>query len=415
MFVEKTQEEIDNMTAKEFEAYMVAKKEHEAELRKKEIQEAIDALKKENENSNKEMIAKYEGELSTLKSNLEEFALRMKSITEKGAFGKVGNGDMSKEFNANKTALLEIAKGGKDEVEFKALTNRASIDGNQQATELPTIGQLATRKLALYDLFPKVTLGTNNNGTVRYYDWDEATIARATAMVAEGATFPESTAKFKTYTMSLQKVGDTLPVTEEFLEDEAMFYSELSLFLDTNVSLKVDDQLNNGDGTGTNLKGLTASSTAFTAVASGISDASIYDLIVKMSEAITKTGGAKYMPNFAVMNITDINKMRLKKDANENYIIPPFVSRDGNQVAGMTVIESNVLTANKLVVGDSRFARIYEKAGIVISEGRTGSQFVEDEMTIKARKRLLFLIRTADKTGFSYCSDITADLVTLAS
>ena len=91
MFVEKTQEEIENMTAKEFEAYVVAKKEHEAELRKKEIQEAIDALKKENENSNKEMIAKYEGELSTLKSNLEEFALRMKSITEKGVFGKIEN------------------------------------------------------------------------------------------------------------------------------------------------------------------------------------------------------------------------------------------------------------------------------------------------------------------------------------
>lgn len=413
MFVEKSQEEIDNMTPKEFEAYLVAKREHEASVRKTEITEAINALKQENAEANKELIAKHESEIALLKTNLDEFALRMKSITEKGVFGKVSKFD--EEFTANKSAIIEVAKGGKGEVEFKALTNRASIDGNQQATELATIGQLATRKLALYDLFPKVTLGTNNNGTVRYYDWDEATTVRAAAMVAEGIAFPESTAKFKTYTLSLQKVGDTLPVTEELFEDAQMFYQELKLFLDTNVALVVDTQLNNGDGTSTNLKGLTASSTAYVPVAAGISDASIYDLIVKMSEKITATGGAKYMPDFAVMNITDINKMRLKKDANENYIIPPFVSREGNQVAGVLVIESNAITANTMVVGDSRFARIYEKGGIVMSEGMTGTQFTEDEWTLKARKRLLFLIRTADKGGFMYSDNITADLVTLAT
>ena len=41
--------------------------------------------------------------------------------------------------------------------------------------------------------------------------------------------------------------------------------------------------------------------------------------------------------------------------------MPPFVSREGNVVDGITVIESNIVTANTLALGDRRFARIYEK------------------------------------------------------
>ena len=83
------------------------------------------------------------------------------------------------------------------------------------------IGQLGVKRRALYDFFPKVQVGNgNHNGTIAYIDWDEDTTVRAAAIVAEGATFPESTAKFAEYTKKLQKIGDTLPVTEEFMEDE---------------------------------------------------------------------------------------------------------------------------------------------------------------------------------------------------
>ena len=321
------------------------------------------------------------------------------------------------ELSANKEVLKEIAGGiSNKEVVVKALATRASITNNEQAYDLPDLGQLATRKLSMYDIFPKLTVGDgNNNGVIRYYDWDEATIARAAAAVAEGAVFPESTAKFKKGSVSIQKVGDTLPVTEEFFEDAQMFAAELGMFLDTNVALEVDRQIALGDGTGNQITGLVASVDAFTPVASGIADASIYDLVVKVSESITSGGGSKYMPNFAVMNIADINKMKLKKDANNNYILPPFVTRDGANVAGITIIEANIIPANTMVIGDNRFARIYEKGGVEMSKGYSGTQFVEDEMTLKARKRLAFLIREADKGGFKKVTSISAALVTLAT
>ena len=257
--------------------------------------------------------------------------------------------------------------------------------------------------------------GNNLRKTINYWDWDEATTVRAAAMVAESGTFPESTAKWKQYTLPVQKVGDTLPITEEFFEDEQMFFGEIGMFLRTNVDIKINDQIVNGDGTGNNLTGLIASTPAFVPVASGISDASIYDLIVKLKESISTTGGAKYKVNFALMNIADINQMKLKKDANENYILPPFVDRNGNVVDGVTIIEENQVVANTMYIGDSRFARIYQRTGIEVSSATVGDQFVEDAMTLKIRKRLAFLIRTVDQTGFKKVTSISAALVTLAT
>lgn len=411
MFEYKTQEQYDAMSAAEQAKYLVDKRTFEAEQVQKKIQEEIAEAQKNN--ASKEDIQKLEDTNAKIVKEIEELSIRMKSLTEAPAAGADKRLAAAKEL-VSKTR--EVLSGAIKEYVAKALTLRTSITNNQQAVDLTDIGQLATRRLAMYDLFPKFPVGDgNHNGVIRYYDWDEATIARAAAMVAEGAAFPESTAKWKKGSISLQKVGDTLPVTEEFLTDEVMFAAELEFFLQTNVALVVDDQIANGDGTGNNLTGLVTSSPAYTAVASGITDASIYDLIVKVSEAITTTGGAKYVPNFAVMNIADINKMKLKKDANYNYVLPPFVTRDGQEVAGIVVIEANCIAANTMVVGDSRFGRIYEMPGVEITRGHVGTQFTEDEITIKARKRLAFLIREADKSGFRKVTSISAALTTLAS
>jgi hypothetical protein len=115
------------------------------------------------------------------------------------------------------------------------------------------------------------------------------------------------------------------------------------------------------------------------------------------------------------MNLTDINKMKLKKDANNNYMLPPFVDRSGNVVDGLTIVEDNTVVANTMFMGDSRFARIYERTGLDLAQGLVGSQFIEDAITLKVRKRMAFLIREVDKTGFLQVTDITAALVTLAS
>jgi HK97 family phage major capsid protein len=402
MFVEKTTEELEKMTPQELDTYKAEKAKHDASVRKQEVEALIADANKNN--ASKE-------EIEALKSELNNALLTLKGLTEKkdDTNKKVSLADEIKE---HKETLKEIGKGiSSKEIVVKAITNRASIANNTDALKLPEIGQLGVKERSLYNVLPKFPVGDgDHNGIIRYHDWDESTTVRAAAMIAEGDTFPESTAKFAQYTLALRKVGDTLTVTDEFFSDERTASAELEMFLDTNVNTKIDDQIINGDNLGQNLKGLISSVPAYTPVASGIVAPNIYDLVKKVRTDIVKNRGSKYRPDIVVMNSNTADVLGLTKDANENYIF-----RDVNTIGTMTIIEDNNLADNVLVVGDRRYARIYEMGGITMAKGEVNEQFIEDSMTIKVRKRLLFLIRNVDATGFRKVTNITSALATLGS
>jgi HK97 family phage major capsid protein len=396
MFEYKTQKEIADLTDEQAEVYAKELKAHEIKVRKTEIEAATKVLS---------------DELATVKTasgELQEQINVLKEVAKTQAPTEILLVD---ELKTNKDALIAISKGGKGEIQLKALSNRASIDPNLNYLPLAEITQLGVKRRSLYDVLPKIQVSVgNHNGVIKYRDWDEDTTVRAAAMVAEGAPFPESTAKFKDYTQPLQKIGDTLPVTEEFFEDEAQAAGELRMFLETNVNTVIDNQLVNGPGTGITLLGLVASSPAFVPAASGIAGANIYDLVKKVRTAIVFNRGSKYSPDIVLMNANTLDRLQLDKDLNNNYTF-----KDVDSIGSMIIVEDNNMADNVLIVGDRRYARIYEMGGVVISEGYKGDQFVEDEMTLKARKRMLLLVKNGDRTGFLKVTNITTALATLAS
>jgi len=401
----QSQEDFDGLGVAEKEAIFDAITKNNAEFvegLEKDSNEQKEALKKieKAQKEQKEMLLNYiDKALNANNANEVEVKETLKDVISK-----------------NIEDLKEISKGGSEEIVVKADVSTASIAGNTGAYELSGLGQLNVRTMTMYDMFPKITVsGSNVNKSIRYYDWDEASIVRAADYVEECAQFPESTAAWVQRTCEILKIGDTIPVCEEFFEDESMFAAELEFFLRTNVALKVDNELLNGDGTATQLKGLISSSTTYVPAAAGIADASIYDLIAVLVKQIAAIGGNKYAPNFVLMNNADICKMKLKKDSNNNYIMPPFVTDGGQRVDGLRVVENNAVPANQLVVGDSKFGKIYEAAGVSLSKGWIANQFIEDQMTMKVRQRLALVIREADKAGFQHVTNIDAALVTLAS
>jgi hypothetical protein len=400
MFIKKTQKEIAAFTDAEADDYVKGLEAHNEEAQRAAIAKALDA-------SNLIGAA----ELAKANKLILDLGTSISELKETKSAANVPT--MQAQIKENKESLKEIAKGvSTEEVIIKANLTRASIANNGQTLELDGVGQLARKKRSLYDVFTKIPVGPgNHNGTISYVDFDQATTIKAAAAIAEGAAFPQSEVKFEYFTLPLRKLGDTLPVSEEFFEDEVQAAAELELFLATNVEDLIDTQIVTGDNTGQNLKGLVSSTPAFVPVASGITDANIYDLVAKVSESITSIGGAKYNIDFVAMNISDINKLKLKKDANQNYVF----NFNDPRIGAINIIEDNNVAANTMFVGDGRYARIYEIGGVVISKGMINAQFTEDFMTIKARKRILFLIRNVDQSGFRQVTSISAALVTLAS
>lgn len=407
------------MDEKEFNELVAKLEKATGEKVTKQVKEALKALDTESLKGllEKDLVVKTELE-KAIEQSTKSLNKQVKELQEELKFVKDNQGSesrretLAKEIASKKEQIKGLVNGETKEVTLKANTVRASIANNTESVRLPDIGQLGYKRRALYDYFSKFPVGSgNHNGTISYIDWDEATTVKAAAMVAEGAQFPESTAKFQEYTQKLRKVGDTLPVSEEFGEDEQLAAAELDNFLRINVNSEIDRQIAVGSGAGENLEGLFTRVPAFTATPSSIPDANIKDLVRKMRTDIVKTRGSKYAPNFVAANSDVIDQYILKKDQNNNYMF----DMNTGQIAGLDIVEDNNLDDNTLVVGDGRFGRIYEMGGVTLSEGTIDKQFTGDFKTLKARSRLLFLIRNVDLTGFNKSTDIDADLTTLAS
>lgn len=420
MFKYKSEADLAAMTPEQRDIYSEQKREFEAKATEKMIADAIKAaipvktaeeIKAEGDAAAAEKLEK-----DNAKKQLDEIKETVNQLKEAGTGGAAKVETILEFAEKNKEAIKGSSKKGHEfEGVIKADTVRASVTNNAFGQVVPGIGSLASRKLSIYDVFRKVPVAKDRNGVVRYADWDAATTVRAAAAVAEAGTFPSSTAKWAMYSINLEKIGDSIPMSEEFLYDSAMFAAELDNFLRVNVAIKRDTDLTSADGVSPNVNGLLTQLTAYTAVAAGITDANMYDLIVKVKETISKPYGGKFNPDVALMNITDINNMQLKKDLNNNYILPPFFDRAGLKVDGLTVVECNSLTANTMVLGDSRFGAIYEEGDITVTTGFATGDFESDMQTLKARQRMNLLIKNSEKLGWLKVTDIAAALVTIAS
>ena len=285
----------------------------------------------------------------------------------------------------------------------KADVLRTGVTDHTLAMRLPDVGQKPAGNTVIAPLFRQGRVGPNSNGMIRYVD--QLAITRGAGMVAEGTQKPESAITWQEYTLNLEKIADTIPVSKEALADVDFISGEIQRLLEVNIALQEDGQVWEGTGTTPAMKGVYVSAAAFTPAAT-VKKANIYDLIVKMQEQVMANTG--YNPNYVIMNIAAINDMRLEKDDNGNYIMPPFATASGQQVAGMTIVQSSSVADTTMLVGDFNYGTYYTLEDINIQVGHVGNQFAENMVTILAEKRGALLVRTVDAGAFVKVTDITA-------
>lgn len=335
---------------------------------------------------------------------------------------KEAEADLDKVIDAQKDNIKKLATGDLRQVKLtvanKTLVTRAGVSNSTQAMRLPEIGQLGYLGTVMSGLFRHAPVSPDSNGVIRYID--QQAITRAADTEDEGDEAAESEITWIERTLDLKKIMDSIPVSHESFKDVLFIRSEIERLLNVNVSLKEDQQLFAGSGAGTQLKGVYTSAGAIDidtvlagSLANTVEAANVYDLIAAVRVAIMSSQQSKYSPNFVLMNPVDIFKYKVLKGTDGHYLMPPFVAADGKVVDSMPIIESSQVTANTLVVGDSKFGTIYDLEAVEIEMGYVDDQFTKDTMTIKARKREALLIRTVDETGFKKVTDIAAEIAKL--
>ncbi len=386
----------------------------------KEATAKFDSLKEElkqgfiSDETFKEQMSTFaeEYKLKELGDNVEDLGVQLKEMAEKQKKKEAEKPMTIKEQLTEKFDNLKKALEENKKVNMSLKTNvtTSSITDDSQGNYIPGFGQAAFRGLVFEDYFPRFTLPNNHHGTVYYVD--QSTTTRNAANKDEAAAAPESALAWTQYSLGMGKILDSIPLTHEAMMDIDQLTAEVEMFIRNNIRIETDANMWNGNGTLPNWKGIYTYATDFTqAIATGatvdsIADASVYDLIMTVLTYISNGKENKYDPNVIFMNPSDILKAKMKKDGNYNYIIPPFVSRDGNQVAGAVIVPSAAITANTMAVGDARHVRYYDVEGIDLEFGLDSDDFTKDLITLKGRKRGNLLLRNVDATAFYKVTDI---------
>jgi hypothetical protein len=293
------------------------------------------------------------------------------------------------------------------------VTINSSITTNPAGYIMPGLNDTGLPQTGLELAFQRLTLPANHNGIIRYIDLTTRT--NNATYIAEGAQqSSDQTYAWTGASRTVEKVLATVPVSWESLNDSTEMDLAIRRLLTADAETIRQTQIYTGSGTAPQIAGVysvfaqTFDHAAHTSPL--VSAANIYDLVMLMKEQVALNYGSKFMPDVVLMNPSDALKAKWTKDELGNYVRNPFVSPDGMTVAGMRIIESYYVTANTLVVGDSRYAYYYQGENAEIELGYDGSNFTYDLITMKARLRHALVIRTADAYGWLKCTDISAAL-----
>jgi HK97 family phage major capsid protein len=253
-----------------------------------------------------------------------------------------------------------------------------------ESTRSGKVVEAVTRPIQVLDLIPSAPM---NQAVEKYME--QTTRTHAAAERTEGVAVAESTFVYTEKTSDVRSIGDSIPVTDEQLEDEAQVAGLLDQQLRFGVRQRTDLQVLVGNGTAPNLRGIN-NVVGIQTQAKG-ADSQIVAFL-KALKNVRVTGRAN--PNAAVMHPNDWLDILLTQNANGDFLFGnPFMGPGPQALFGVPVAQSDAQTENTGLVGDfANFCRLGERKGVEVEIGYVGTQFTEGKKTLRAIARVCFTV-----------------------
>lgn len=253
-----------------------------------------------------------------------------------------------------------------------------------ETTRTGVVVDAVTRPLQVTDIMPM-----GNTGQAAVVFMQETTRTHAAAETAEAGTYPESTFVLAEASSPVRKIADSVPVSDEQLEDVAMVGSYLEGRLNFGVQQRLDQQIISGDGIAPNLTGI-LNTVGIQTRAKGADP--VPDVIFKMMVDIQTTGRAA--ATHVLLHPTDWQGIRLLRTADGIYIWGSPAEQGTPRIWGLPVVSNEVLTAGTGLVGSFLlpWITLFERRGVIVERGFTGTQFTEGMQTVRASGRWAVVI-----------------------
>lgn len=247
--------------------------------------------------------------------------------------------------------------------------------------------------------------GTVASNALTYFvekAWEASTNGKFTT-VAEGAAKPGMTPpSYDQVTETLKKIAGWIKLSTEMAEDADFLISEINNRLLFQLTLAEEDQLLNGDGVGTNLKGLLLREGLQTHSISSAAG-NIDGIYEAMNKVYLKTG---LRADGIVINPADYQQIRLSKDGNQQYYAGgPFMGQYGvggvlqdPPIWGIPVIQTTAVTKGTVLLGAGKqAATVYRKGGLRVEAANVDrDDYTKNLFTVLAEERLLLAVRRPD-------------------
>ena len=232
----------------------------------------------------------------------------------------------------------------------------------------------------------------------------EGAVEGAFATVAEGAAKPQIHFVDPTaVTDSARKIAAWFDMSDEMAEDLPFYVSEINnraLYL---LSMFEEQQLINGPGTGTTIRGLLARSGIQTeaSAAGGAGGADGADALFRaMTKVQTATG---LTADGIIINPLDYQALRLKKDGNNQYMGGGFFQGQYGvggvpsqpPIWGLDTVVTTAVAAGTAVVGAFKAsATVYRKGGVrVEATNSDAGKFTSNIITTRVEERIALAVR----------------------
>lgn len=353
--------------------------------------------------SRKEEIERLEARAELFKSATDLMSSEAKKAQTKGEPVARGIGEFYvRSVQDAGISVLDTKKTPFETEEFKAATDTNATGGADGAykpvlTEVDQQGVFPyQRPLTVADLFSQGTM-TGNAVTYPVYGKLEG----GPGMVAEGGQKPQSHFPDPEWvTDTLKEVAVWWKITDDMAEDLPYVASEIQDQNDYAMQIKEEDQLLNGDGTGSNVNGLLARE--------GVQEIgddderSVADRIFHAKTMINKATG--HNADALVISPDDYEALRLSKDANGQYygggFFLPAYGGTGQLVIqetpwGLKTVVTPAAADGESVVGAFKAGgKVLRKGGRrVASTNSHEDDFTNDKITFRIKERMTLQVK----------------------
>lgn len=321
----------------------------------------------------------------------------------------------AEQYKENVAKLSESIQSGKSYsfVTTRKAVTAASITNNTNAYRVDGVGQLQQGIPFVADLLPRVVLGANTGGTVRWIE--QAAITNNAAAVAEANKTTESVATWEEKSLAGKRIKDHIKVSIDQIKDEAYMIGEVTQLVNNNMRIAEDNALINGDGKTNNIKGLLAYATEFATAGISIKAANFVDLVGKCkTQIMVNTKGGAIPTNF-IANPTDVDVVRYLKNDFDMPIYPAWQLGGTIAFGGMSLAENALMTANKLIVGDFSKATLYVFDELVVELIQVDDDALKGLVTVNAYIRENLVVKSVYANAIVKVTDVASTLTAITA